>query len=94
MCSRSAALPSVGLDTFMEVGMKCINGFLGLVVITLVAGVVVMYSGVINVAATNPHNPITNFVLGTTMDNSVRAFPLPHVPYFVDGCWCIWCYLL
>lgn len=53
--------------------MKCINGFLGLVVITLVAGVVVMYSGVINVAATNPHNPITNFVLGTTMDNSVRA---------------------
>lgn len=53
--------------------MNCIKGFLGLAVIALIAAVVVMYSGVINVAATNPHNPLTMFVLGTTMDNSVRA---------------------
>lgn len=52
--------------------MNSIKGFLWLVVIALIAGVVVMFSGVINVAATNPHNPVTEFVLSTTMDNSVR----------------------
>ncbi len=31
-----------------------------------------MFSGVINVAATEPHSPLTEFILGTTMDNSVR----------------------
>ena len=53
--------------------MKCIKGFLWLVVIALIVGVVVMFSGVINVAATDPHNPVTRFILSTTMDNSVRA---------------------
>jgi len=53
--------------------MNCIKGFFGLVLIAVIAGVVVMYSGVVNVAATNPHNPITAMILGTTMDNSVRA---------------------
>jgi mono/diheme cytochrome c family protein len=53
--------------------MKCINGLLWLAVIALIAGVVVMFSGVINVAATDPHNPVTRFILSTTMDNSVRA---------------------
>ncbi len=52
--------------------MGCIKGFFWLLVIAMIAGVVVMYSGVIDVAATNPHNPVTEFVLGTTMDNSVR----------------------
>ena len=52
--------------------MGCIKGFFWLLVIAIIAGVVVMYSGVIDVAATNPHNPVTEFVLGTTMDNSVR----------------------
>ena len=52
--------------------MNCIKGFLILVVLAIIAGVVVMFSGVVNVAATNPHNPLTEFVLGTTMDNSVR----------------------
>jgi len=55
------------------VDMNCIKGFFGLVLIAVIAGVVVMYSGVVNVAATNPHNPITAMILGTTMDNSVRA---------------------
>jgi len=53
--------------------MKCIQGFLAAVVLIVIAGVIVMYSGVINIAATNPHHPITAYVLGTTMDNSVRA---------------------
>ncbi len=53
--------------------MNCIKGFLGLVLIAVIVGVIVMYSGVVNVAATNPHNPITAMVLSTTMDNSVRA---------------------
>ncbi len=53
--------------------MKCIKGFLWLLVIAFISGVVVMFSGVINVAATNPHNPVTGFILSTTMDNSVRA---------------------
>jgi len=51
-----------------------------------------MYSGVINVAATNPHNPITAYILGTTMDNSVRAHaqritvpPLDDERTFMDG---------
>jgi mono/diheme cytochrome c family protein len=53
--------------------MNCIKGFLWLAVIALIAGIVVMFSGVINVAATNPHHPVTRFILSTTMDNSVRA---------------------
>ena len=53
--------------------MKCIIGFLWLAVIVLFAGVVVMFSGLINVAATNPHHPVTDFILSTTMDHSVRA---------------------
>ena len=52
--------------------MKCIKGFIWLVVIGFIAGVVVMFSGVINVAATDPHNPVTRFILNTTMENSVR----------------------
>jgi mono/diheme cytochrome c family protein len=53
--------------------MKCIKGFLWLAIIAFIAGVVVMLSGVINVAATNPHHSVTHFILSTTMDNSVRA---------------------
>ena len=52
--------------------MNCIKGFIALVVFALIVGVGVMFSGVINVAATNPHNPLTAFILSTTMDNSVR----------------------
>ncbi len=53
--------------------MKCIKGILLLAVIAFISGVVVMFSGVINVAATNPHHPVTDFILSTTMDNSVSA---------------------
>jgi mono/diheme cytochrome c family protein len=53
--------------------MKCIKGLLWLVVIAFIAGVAVMFSGLIDVAATNPHDPVTDFILSTTMENSVRA---------------------
>ena len=72
--------------------MNCIKGLLGLAVIGLIAGVIVMYSGVIDISATNPHNPVTAFVLGTTMDNSVRAHakgiaipPLDDEQLVMDG---------
>ena len=52
--------------------MKLVKGLLGLAGLAIIAGIVVMYSGVIDVGATNKHNPITEFVLSTTMDNSVK----------------------
>ena len=72
--------------------MNCVKGFLGLSVIAFIASIVIMYSGVINVAATNPHNPLTNYVLSTTMDNSVHfhakgitAPPLDDAQMIMDG---------
>ena len=47
---------------------------LGLALLVVVVGLVVMFSGVINVGATNPHSPLTQLVLSTTMDNSVRHY--------------------
>ena len=72
--------------------MKCIKVLLALLVIALIAGAAIMFSGVVNVAATNPHNPITAFVLSTAMDNSVRhhakgikAPPLDDPRMVMDG---------
>ena len=74
------------------VDMKCIKGFLWLVVIVFISGVVIMFSGAINVAATNPHTPLTQFILGTTMENSVRshakgitALPLDDAVMVMEG---------
>jgi len=52
--------------------MSCLKAFFWLLVVGLIAGVILMFSGVINVAATEPHSPLTEFILNTTMDNSVR----------------------
>jgi len=52
--------------------MRCIKGLFWLAIIALIAGIGVMFSGVIDVAATTPHSPITEFILSTTMDNSVH----------------------
>ena len=65
--------------------MNCVKGFFWLLVIALAAGVVIMYSGIINVAATDPHNPVTEFVLSTTMDNSVRFHAKGIVPPALDS---------
>jgi len=72
--------------------MTVIKGLLGLAVAGIVAGVIVMYSGIIDVGATNRHNPLTEFILSTTMDNSVRhhakdikAPPLDNPQMVLDG---------
>ena len=72
--------------------MNFIKGLLGLVVLGIIAGLAVMLSGVVNVAATNPHNPITALILETTMDNSVRhhakgitAPPLDDAKMVMEG---------
>lgn len=43
-----------------------------IIVLAIVTGLVVMYSGLPNVAASKPEGPITSWMLGTTMDHSVR----------------------
>lgn len=52
--------------------------FLITIAVILVAGALaglgVMYSGVYNVAATEPHNALSNWVLNTTMENSVARY--------------------
>ena len=72
--------------------MNCIKGLWGLVVIAIVVGLVVMFSGIVDVGATNPHNALTQFVLSTTMDNSVRHHakdikvpPLDNPDMVMDG---------
>ncbi len=72
--------------------MAFIKGLLGLAIAGIVAGVIVIYSGVIDVGATNPHHPLTEFVLSAAMDNSVRhhakdikAPPLDDPRMIMDG---------
>jgi len=72
--------------------MNCTKGILGVVVVGVVVGFVVMFSGVVDVGATNRHNFLTQFVLSTTMDNSVRHHakgikvpPLEDPDMIMDG---------
>ena len=44
----------------------------GLLILGIVIGLVVIYSGLPNVAASRPEGAVTSWVLGTTMDHSVR----------------------
>lgn len=41
--------------------------------LTTATGLAVIYSGVIDIAATKPHCALTSWVLQTTMEHSVRA---------------------
>jgi hypothetical protein len=43
-----------------------------LLVLVIVIGLVVVYSGLPNVAASKPDGAVTSWVLGTTMEHSVR----------------------
>jgi mono/diheme cytochrome c family protein len=68
------------------------SGVVGLLVIEAVIGLVVMYSGVVNVGATEPHSGFTRYILSTTMDNSVhrhakdiRVPPLDKPGMVLDG---------
>jgi mono/diheme cytochrome c family protein len=72
--------------------MNVIKVLLWLASLAVVAGLAIMFSGVIDVGATNPHHPLTEFVLSTTMDNSVRyhakgikAPPLDNPDMIMDG---------
>jgi mono/diheme cytochrome c family protein len=41
--------------------------------IVVIAGLVVIYTGTPNVAATSPHTPIVRWILSTTMDHAVES---------------------
>ncbi len=53
--------------------MNCIKGIFVLLVAAAAAGLITVYSGLIDVGATNPHHPFTRWLLETTMDRSVRV---------------------
>ena len=53
--------------------MNCIKGFFLLLAGVAAAGFITVYSGLIDVGATNPHHPFTGWLLETTMDRSVRV---------------------
>jgi len=54
------------------VAMKCIKGFIIIAVLGLGIGLALVYSGVINVAATNPHSALTDWLLSTASDHSIH----------------------
>jgi mono/diheme cytochrome c family protein len=53
--------------------MNCIKGFFVLLLIAAVAALVVVYSGLIDVGASNPHHPFTSWLLHTAMERSVSV---------------------
>lgn len=85
--------------------MNCVRGVIGVIIILVAIGFIVMYSGAINVAATEPHSAITRYVLSTTMDNSVRSHakgievpPLDNQEMIMEGFrhyreMCVMCHL-
>ncbi len=52
--------------------MKCIKAFVVIVILGLGAGLGLVFSGVINVAATNPHSPLVYWILDNASDHSIR----------------------
>ncbi len=72
--------------------MHHIKTIAGLVFATVIIGLVVMYSGIINVAATYPHHPLTRWGLHTAMERSVsyharniKAPPLDQSGMVMNG---------
>jgi mono/diheme cytochrome c family protein len=53
--------------------MNCIKGFFILALVAVFAALLTVYSGLIDVGATNPHSPFTRWLLNTTMERSVRV---------------------
>ena len=52
--------------------MKCIKGFVLIAILGLGGGLALVYSGMINVAATNPHSALTDWLLSTASDQSIH----------------------
>jgi mono/diheme cytochrome c family protein len=51
---------------------RFVLGFIVAIVVLIVAGLAVIYSGAYNVAASSPHTGLETWVLNTTMRNSVQ----------------------
>jgi mono/diheme cytochrome c family protein len=66
--------------------MRFSSGFLAAIVLIILIGAGVSYSGVVNVAATSPENAVTAWLLSTTMERSVReqAKGSPAAPQLTD----------
>lgn len=47
------------------------RGILAAVIVLILAGIAFVYSGIYNVAASVPHNPVSAWILSTTMQRSV-----------------------
>src|SRR3954468_10622976 len=52
--------------------MRFTSGFLAAIAVLILAALAVSYSGVVNVAATEPDNPVSGWFLSNTMQRSVR----------------------
>jgi len=52
--------------------MKCVKGIASLAVVGLCVGLALIYSGIINIAASNPHNALTYWALSTASDHSIQ----------------------
>ncbi len=52
--------------------MNCIKGFVMIAILGLGGGLALVYSGMINVAATNPHSALTDWLLSTASDQSIH----------------------
>ncbi|AGK58759.1 cytochrome C class I protein [Hyphomicrobium denitrificans 1NES1] len=53
--------------------MKFIAGFIAALAVLAAGGLIYIYSGTYNVAASNPHSPILGWVLVTARDKSIAA---------------------
>jgi mono/diheme cytochrome c family protein len=67
--------------------MAFIAGIVVTLLVELAIGLVVVYSGIYNVAASYPHGPFATWLLETTMDRSVeaRADSVPEPPADLDA---------
>ncbi len=54
-------------------GMGVGAGIVGLLLLALLIVLIIVYSGGYNVAATEPHSPVSRWALNTTMHNAVEA---------------------
>jgi len=52
--------------------MKCFRILITVMILGIAGGAGLIYSGVINVAATNPHSALTRWVLSTASDRSIE----------------------
>jgi len=53
-------------------GMKCVKAFAIIVILSVGAGVGLIYSGIISIAATNPHSALVYWALSTASDNAIH----------------------